>query len=99
MKVATLNKSLIKLYLHKLEGPEGCNLQRKRKDDPGSLVWKCTGTARYPLSKKILRKMGVRETDITRILKVADEHIGLCDCGILFNAKRALLAKNWASRK
>lgn len=91
-KYRNLSKTLIRQYLRMLEGPKGCNFHRGYKGQP---IWKCKGGTDKSLSRKILKKLGVSDVDIAKVHSFATMHGGHCDCEIIFNAKKALLAKSW----
>lgn len=75
-----INKLKIERFLKRLEGKEGCAFTAK--------TWHCDGT--FKKSKAILKKMKFSEEETGRILDIAQEHGGYCDCEILFNAAEVL---------
>jgi hypothetical protein len=83
-----ITKKRMKEFLNKLEGKSGCNF---REDAKGHATFSCNASAARPKAHKILRSMGVADSTIKQIMKIAESNGGYCDCEILFNAGRALI--------
>jgi len=46
----------------------------------------------HEISKRILKRMGINETDQNKFLDICKEYGGYCDCEILMNAYQHILA-------
>jgi len=78
-------------FTTRLEGPEGCNFQRKNPKDVKSTTWKCSSGPGFELAKPILKKMGC---DVEKSIAYFREHGGYCDCEVLFNVESSAKGRN-----
>ena len=74
-------------FLQKLEGPEGCNFQKKEPGKPESSTWNCAGGRDKSKATALLKAMG--DIDISGSWRYFERHGGFCDCQILFNVRYA----------
>jgi hypothetical protein len=72
-------------FFQRLEGKEGLDIGNTPR-----LRFKCGGQA-YPLSKKILSRMGITQGVQKKFLELCFFYGGHCDCEIYLNAKEAIL--------
>lgn len=86
-----LSKDQIEDFLNRLYGPEGCNFHYEGEHKSENFRWRCNSadTAK-PLSRAILKKMGVTQEAADEFLDWCTKHGGACDCEILWNCVRRL---------
>jgi hypothetical protein len=72
-------------FLNRLSGEEGVGLKKLPRSG-----LKCGGQS-YPLSKKILSKMGVKQEVQRQFLELCQYYGGFCDCEIVLNAASVFL--------
>ena len=75
-----MNGGEIQEFLKRLEGEEGIGIESIKRSG-----FKCGGPS-YPLSKKILNRMGVKQEVQDQFFQLCQHYGGYCDCEIVLNA-------------
>ena len=70
-------------FVERLEGPEGCDFTPAASGLGHE--WTCSRDADRPLSRKILRAMGLSEDAIAASFAYFDTRGGYCDCEVIYN--------------
>lgn len=88
-----MDREQIEEFFERLTGPEGCDFKLRDEDDPESITWACGGGYNQDLSRKILTGMNIPWGDQEKLLDRCRELGGHCDCEILFNAAKVVVAE------
>lgn len=73
-------------FMVELEGPKGCRFRQKLVLGMRSPTWKCGGSIRRPICRRLLKKYKV---DVAATLEFFRERGGCCDCEVIFNVERS----------
>ena len=71
-----------------LLGVGGCDFHLVNPEDNLSAAWKCDCTDTLPISRRILREMGLTPNEVEQSISYFKSNGGCCDCEVWLNVDR-----------
>ena len=72
-------------FIERLVGADGCDCELANPDDSTSATWTCDCTDAFPVSRCVLREMGLTPAEIEESIAYFKRHGGFCDCEVFLN--------------